>query len=247
MNLHVSDAFAHPVDFAEKAIFINTPKQTNIPFVADKRRKRLLDAFYDHPRLCAITARQIGSTTCGLIYALWYALSGKGRLVALSSSAYRLTQSNMNHLLNMIEKMPENMKPRIIQKSRNQFIFNNDSRILFLNPTENMTCGLHISLLILDNFALVRKAETVWQSLRPLISQGGRCIITTVSPSGHHIVQDIYKSPGFVGMRFPREDQSLVKPMIGDTAYAREFEAFFVENDGRIIDPDSGQEVPHAS
>lgn len=234
------------LSFAESAIKIKNSNHEISPFVPNPHQSRMLQSFADHPFLCAIVGRQIGSTTCNLVFSLWYALLNPRKRIIFTSTSTLLSLIKKDALSDIIEQMNAEDRPNILENRRQHITFSNGSSIDFLKCSKNIFIGIDPDLVIFDDFAAVDEssARMTIEYYRARMRDNARCIITSFSPqNSSHPVRVCFNNFGFVGQTYPREDSPELREQIGREAYAREIDAKFVEDDGRIIDPETMQEV----
>ena len=184
-----------PIYFMENFMMIQHPiKGAQLielyPFQLD-----LVAAFHEHRFTVALTARQMGKTTCAAGYLLWRAMFVPDTTILLTANKLVQALEIMERIRYCYENLPDFIRAGITEYNKGNIGFDNGSRIISRATSSDAGRGLSISLLYLDEFAFVmpNKAKDFWSSIQPTLSTGGDCIITSTPKTDEDQFAQIYK------------------------------------------------------
>jgi hypothetical protein len=184
-----------PLYFITNFMMIQHPIQGALliepfPFQVD-----LIKAFHEHRFTIALTARQMGKTTCAAGYLLWRAIFTPDTTILLTANKLSQALEIMERIRYTYENLPNYIRAGVTEYNKGSISFDNGSRIISRATTGDAGRGLSISLLYLDEFAFVppNKAQEFWTSIQPVLSTGGDCIITSTPKSNEDQFAQIYK------------------------------------------------------
>lgn len=135
------------------------------------------------------------TTTVG-IYALWYAMYNKDKVVAILANNAAMAKSILAEIKDAYEEMPEFLKPGVKEYNAHSVIFDNGCKIIARATSPNAIRGETINLLILDEFAHVDNhiCEPFWTANYPtLTATEGQCIIISTPNGTGNLYFDIWQ------------------------------------------------------
>lgn len=234
---------------------------TPYPFQID-----MINAFHDHRFTVALTARQLGKTTCAAGYLLWRAMFVPDSTILLTANKLVQALEIMERIRYAYENLPDYIRAGITEYNKGNIGFDNGSRILSRATASDAGRGLAISLLYCDEFAFVppNKANEFWTSIQPTLSTGGDCIITSTPKSDEDQFAQIYKGAidntdeygnisadgtgknGFYAVTVPwhahpDRDEEWAKPyrqQLGPNRFKQEFECLGAQSKIQLYDHD---------
>lgn len=139
----------------------------------------------DHMFLCSRQMIPTHNTTSAAGYLLWYSMFTSDSLILIAAHKYSGAQEIMQRIRYAYETCPDFLRAGAVSYNKGSLEWDNGSRIVAQATTENTGRGMSITLLYCDEFAFVRNtiAREFWTSMRPTLSTGGKCIITSTPNS----------------------------------------------------------------
>lgn len=170
-----------PFHFITKHVKIQHPTKGAVPFGPFPYQRRLIKAFHEHKYVVAMCGRQVGKTTVSGAYLLWKAMFTPDMTILIVGNILATAQEIMDRIKFSYENCPEHIRMGIKDYNKRTITFDNGSRIICRATTPDAGRGLSVSLLYMDEFAIVSPAmqEEFWTAIQPTLSTGGGCIITT--------------------------------------------------------------------
>ena len=190
------DPITGPLYFAKNFIKIQHPVRGSIPFEPYEYQERLITAFVENKQCIAMLPRQMGKTTCAVVYLLWYTMFMNDAQVLIAAHKYEGAKDIMDRYRFGYENLPDFIRAGVITYNRNTIEYDNGSRIQATTTTENTGRGKSLSLIYCDEFAFVQppeKAKEFWTALSPTLATGGKAIITSTPNSDEDQFAMIWK------------------------------------------------------
>lgn len=187
-----------PIYFMKTYMKVMHPKRGAVPFILYDYQEEAIRSFLNNTKTILMMGRQQGKTTVIAAFLLWYAIFNGGAVEQAASESddngkYILVASKDNDaaidVLSRIKysytELPMWLKPGAIKFNEHEVVFDNGSTIKSQATTENTGRGRSVSLLMIDELAFVKSEiqQKMWTSLRPTLSTGGKCIISS-TPNG---------------------------------------------------------------
>lgn len=255
-----------PLYFIEKYVKIQHPMKGRVPFRVYPFQRELISAFHENRRVVALTARQMGKTTCAAAFLLWKAMFVPDTTILLAANKQVQALEIMDRIRFAYENLEEYnwLRAGIVEYNKGTIKFDNGSKIVSRATTADAGRGLSITLLYLDEFAFVKPNMAVefWAAIQPTLSTGGACIVTSTPNNdedqfaqiwhGANQTIDAYgnERPGGLGVngfkglevtwdKHPDRDEAWAdeqRALLGLDKFAREFDCKFVSEDETLID-----------
>lgn len=172
-----------PVYFMKHYVKIKHPIRGTVLFDLYPFQEETLQAFHDYKFNIILKSRQMGISTLVAAYSLWTMLFFPDKNVLLIS----LKQDDAKEVLTKVRDgysgLPNWLKIKMIEDNRLSIKFANGSSIKAASTTKKSGVGQALSLLIIDEAALIEEAEELWTSAQPTLSTGGNAIILS-TPRG---------------------------------------------------------------
>ncbi len=254
-----------PMFFLRNFMKIQHPLKGALPFEPYPFQERIISAFHKNRFTIALTARQLGKTTCAAGFLLWKAMFTPDTTILVTANKFVQALEIMDRIRFAYENCPDHIRAGITEYNKGTIAFDNGSKIVSRATSNDAGRGLSITLLYLDEFAFVHpnKAQEFWTSIQPVLSTGGACIITSTPKSDEDQFAMIWKGaidntdeygnprPGGVGKNnffavkvpwseHPERDEAWAKPyreQLGEARFRQEFECEFVTDDETLINP----------
>jgi len=164
-------------------VFIEQPQGTDvtlIPFHLWPAQQSALDVIAQVRQVIILKARQLGLSWLVISYAVWLCLYHRNQTVLVFSK----DQDSANEIVRragVVYKHLKNKPTGIAVDNITQLAWENGSRIKSFAATEDAGSSFTASLIILDEFAKMRYAETLYTSVKPTINDGGRVVIISTA------------------------------------------------------------------
>jgi len=173
-----------PVYFINKYIKIQHPTQGTIPFKTFPFQDDCINDFRKHRFNIILKSRQLGISTVAAAYAVWMASFYKDKNILIIATRLAVAKNFIKKVKVAIRSMPKWLLiPEITINNQQSIELSNGSSIKAIPTSEDAGRSEALSLLIVDEAAFVRNFDTLWTSLYPTISTGGRAIVLS-TPNG---------------------------------------------------------------
>lgn len=172
-----------PVYFMKHYVKIKHPLRGTITFDLFKFQEESLQAFHDYAFNIILKSRQMGISTLVAAYSLWMMTFHKDKNILLISLKQEDAKDVLTKVRDAYKELPTWLKIQCIEDNRLSIRFANGSQIKAASTTKKSGVGQALSLLIIDEAALIDDAEELWVSAQPTLSTGGNAIILS-TPRG---------------------------------------------------------------
>lgn len=172
-----------PVYFMKKYVRIQHPIRGTITFDLYKFQEKTLQDFHDYKFNIILKSRQMGISTLVAAYSLWLMLFNKDKNILIISLKQEVAKEIIAKVRFANESLPTWLKVKCEEDNRLSLKFVNGSQIRATATTKKSGVSLALSLLIIDEAALIEDAEELWSSAQPTLSTGGHAIILS-TPRG---------------------------------------------------------------
>ena len=172
-----------PVYFMKHYVKITHPIRGKILFDLFKFQEAALQSFYDYKFNIILKSRQMGISTLVACYSLWMMLFFPDKHILLISLKQDDARDVLTKCRDAYTGLPNWLKVKMLEDNRLSMQFANGSRIQAASTTKKSGVGHALSLLIIDEAALIDDAEDLWTSALPTLSTGGNAIILS-TPRG---------------------------------------------------------------
>lgn len=254
-----------PLFFIERFVKIQHPLKGAVPFQPYPFQVEIIKAFHEHRFSIALTARQMGKTSCAAAFLLWKAMFTPDTTILIVANKQVQALEIMTRIKYAYENLPNHIRAGATKYNEGEIKFDNGSRIVSRATSNDAGRGLSITLLYMDEFAFVapNKASVFFTSIQPVLSTGGSCIITSTPKSDEDQFAQIWKGAidnvdefgnksatgvgrnGFFAIKFPwdahpERDDVWAKPyreQLGPARFAQEFECVTAETYVKVRAP----------
>ena len=131
--------------------------------------------------------RQAGVTELIAMYCLWLAMYHPHKNIVIISIKDRVAKKVLRKIKFMYKNLPEHLRTKIVNGrgedlgTVTEMEFINGSIISSIPTTEDAGRSEAVSLLVIDEAAIVRWAERIWAASWPTLSTGGRAIVNSTA------------------------------------------------------------------
>lgn len=169
------------------ANFINVihPIKGKVKFNLYPYQKRVLWYFLTERFNIILKFRQAGITELISMYALWLAMYHPSKNVQIISIKDRVAKKVLRKIKFMYKNLPEHIRVDIVNGRKGEYgtatemEFANGSIISSVPTTEDAGRSEAVTLLVIDEAAIVRWASTIWKAAFPTLSTGGSAIVNS--------------------------------------------------------------------
>jgi len=173
-----------PFYFSE---FINVihPKRGKVPFKLYPYQQKVLWSFLNNRFNMILKFRQAGITELISMYCLWLAMYHDYKAIQIISIKERVAKKVLKKIKYMYRHLPDFMKVQVINGkgaeigTQTELEFINGSLITSVPTTEDAGRSEALSLLVIDEAAIVKWANTIWAASFPTLSTGGAAILNS--------------------------------------------------------------------
>jgi len=216
----------------------------------------LFEKFQKHRFNIGLLARQSGKTTAVGVFALWYAMFQKDKVIGIVSNKEKIAKMILDRLKRMYEGIPTWLKPGVSEYQKTGVTFDNGSRITTSATTPDAFRGETLNLLICDEFAFVHRnmAKDFWAANYPTISASQLSKVIIIStPNGlgnlfHQLYMKSEKEENefthtrVTWKKVPGRDIEWAKRELANLGskqrFLQEHEVEFLGSASTVIDPD---------
>lgn len=223
------------------------------------------DANSDHNHLYYTDGILSHNTESAQGYLLWRAMFVPDSTILITANTYNQALEIMDRIRYSYENTPDHIRDGVREYNKGNISFANGSRIIARATTPNSGRGLSISLLFVDEFAAISPhfAASFWSAIRPTLSTGGSCIITSTPQNDEDQFATLWRDakdnldnygnllPEGVGrngfyasflpwFEHPDRDEAWAeteRASIGDAKFAQEHLCAFVTSQDTLINP----------
>jgi hypothetical protein len=178
-----------PIFFIQKYVKIQSPnKGGTIPFHLHPYQKDILKNLKNKDATIIVKSRQLGVTTVGAAFCLWYCLFHDSQLVGAIATNLITAKNFVLKVQFAYDLLPDFFKQLYPIKENNAttISWQNGSKVMATGSGISSLRGQAISYLIVDEAAFIEGfngPEGIWASVAPVISTGGKIMMLS-SPNG---------------------------------------------------------------
>ena len=169
--------------FIREYCYILHPTKNKIKFSLYGFQSDTLGDFTKFDYNIILKSRQMGCTTLVSCYALWLMLFKPGTIINAISLRQDVAKEICSKLRFSHDALPSFLKAKYVEDNRLSITFENNSRIIANATTDRGTVSYALSLLIVDEAALIEEMSDLWASSQPSLSHGGKAIVMS-TPRG---------------------------------------------------------------
>lgn len=246
----VKDVYAFSV-----FIYVIHPLMGKTAFKLYPYQRKVLYHFLTEQFSIVLKFRQAGLTELISMYALWLAMFHPNKNVQIISIKDRVAKKVLRKIKYMYKNLPKFLQTPIVNGRTGEYgtameiEFSNGSTISSIPTTEDAGRSEAVTLLVIDEAAIVRWANTIWAAAFPTLSTGGSAIVNS-TPYGignwyHKTWSDAIKGQnGFIPIRLkwwmhPERDQKWYDKMsgaLGPRRTAQEIDGDFLTSGTSVFD-----------
>ena len=161
---------ASPVYFMKKYVKIQHPIRGNIAFDLYSFQEETLQSFHDYKFNIILKSRQMGISTLVSAFVLWEMIFHKDKNILIISLKQEDAKDVVTKVRFANENLPQWLKEKSVEDNRLSLKLENGSSVHGAATTKKSGVGKALSLLIIDEAALIEEADELWTSAQPTLS-----------------------------------------------------------------------------
>lgn len=171
--------------FFSQFVKVIHPVRGKVPFNLYPYQNAVLRDFLLHRFNIVLKFRQAGLTELIAMFCLWYAMYQPFKNIQIISIKDRVAKRVLRRIKGMYMNLPDYLKQPVVNGrstdigTATEIEFANGSMITSIPTTEEAGRSEAVSLLVIDEAAIVRWMGTIWAAAFPTLSTGGRAIINS--------------------------------------------------------------------
>lgn len=179
--------------FATHYVYVLNPQEGGvIRFAPWLHQQQLIGLVQSHDRLIVLKARQLGVSWVFAAYALWLCLFRPGSNILIFSIRQKEAIEMKDRAKFIWRNLPDFLQLPIGKDNDEMLTFPSlDSKIQSFPATEGSGRGETGSLVIMDEFAYMEYARTLYTSVMPTVERGKVVVISTANGKGN-MFYDLY-------------------------------------------------------
>lgn len=168
-----------------KHISVVHPIRGKVPFILYPYQKSVLWNFLNNRFNIILKFRQAGITELISMYCLWLAMYHPHKNIVIISIKDRVAKKVLRKIKYMYKNLPRYLQVPIVNGRKGDYgtaeemAFSNGSTISSIPTTEEAGRSEAVSLLVIDEAAIVRWANQIWAAAFPTLSTGGASIVNS--------------------------------------------------------------------
>lgn len=196
------------VFFFSEFVYLINPVRGRTQFALYPYQKSVLWHFLNQRFTIILKFRQAGLTELIAMYCLWLAMFHSDKNIVILSLKERVAKKVLRKIKFMYRNLPEYMQVPIVNGRSGDYgtalemQFSNGSTIASLPTTEDAGRSEGLSLLVIDEAAIMRWARTIWAAIFPTLSTGGNAIINSTPYGIGNFYHEIWVDACSVGNDF---------------------------------------------
>ena len=171
--------------FFSKFIYVIHPVKGRVKFDLYEYQKTVLYHFLRDRFNIVLKFRQAGLTEMIALYCLWLAMYKTNKNIQIISIKDRVAKKVLRRIKFMYKNLPWYLQVKIVNGRSKEYgtsteiEFSNGSIITSIPTTEDAGRSEAVSLLVIDEAAIIRWATQIWAAALPTLSTGGSAILNS--------------------------------------------------------------------
>lgn len=172
-----------PSYFINKYVKIQHAKHGSLPFSTYKFQDTCLQDFIKHRFNIVVKSRQLGISTLAAAYSLWQALFYKDKTILVIATKLATAVNFIKKVKYALQALPRWLVLPQFTHTKQSVTFNNGSEIKAIPTSEDAGRSEALSLLIVDEAAIIKNFDEIWAASYPTLATGGSAILIS-TPKG---------------------------------------------------------------
>lgn len=171
------------VHFINNYCYIKHPTRGTIKFETYPFQDKCIKSFRQHLFNIVLKSRQLGLSTVTAAYVVHMALFNRDKNILCIATKLSIAQNFIKKVATILDNLPPWMMLSGYKKNEQEIKFDNGSNIKAVPTTDDAGRSEALSLLVVDEAAIIRNFGEIWPALFPTLSEGGAAIILS-TPNG---------------------------------------------------------------
>jgi hypothetical protein len=183
----------------DPAYFINNygriahPMKGTIPFAMYPFQKDVVKDFQDNRFNIILKGKTVGSFNGSAVYIAWFVLFHKNKNVVVMATKLSTAANLVKKVKFALKAIPEWMKiSELVTDNKNSFELSNGSQVKAISTSGDAGRSEALSLLVIDEAAIIEGLDDLWAGLYPTLSTGGDCIIISTPKGVGNLYHKLY-------------------------------------------------------
>ena len=172
-----------PVYFLGKYGVIQHPLKGKVNFNLYDFQEKSLKSFMEHDYNIVLKARQLGLSTLTAGYALWMMTFQQDKNILVIATKQETAKNLVTKVRVMHANLPGWLKQPCVEDNKLSLRYKNGSQIKAVASSEESGRSEALSLLIIDEAALIDKIDTIWGAAQQTLATGGKALVIS-TPNG---------------------------------------------------------------
>ena len=173
----------NPIYYLESYGKVRHPIKGLLPFKLFDFQKDVVLKVVKNRFVIIVKSRQLGLSTLMAGYVAWFASFYNNKEILILANKGEVATKFVAKVAIFLHNVPDFLKPEIKVENRQSLELGNGSIIRATTTTEDSGRSDALSLLVIDEAAMIKKVEEVYTAARPTLSTGGACVIIS-TPKG---------------------------------------------------------------
>ncbi len=166
-----------PIYFIENYCYIRTVEHGKILFKLFEYQKESIRAYLAYDRTIINKPRQMGYSTLTAAFVSWYVFFHNDKSVLFLANKQDVAKGLLKKVKLILAELPDWMLlSDLIVNQAHSLEFSNGSSIKAVGTSEDAGRGESLSLLIIDEAAIIRNFDEIWKAIKSTVSTGGKII-----------------------------------------------------------------------
>ena len=171
--------------FIKKYMKIINVDEGLVDFEMYPYQEDMVNHFEDNRFSIVLACRQSGKSICSVAYILWKALFHPDQNIAILANKGATASEMLSRVTLALENIPFFLQPGCKELNKRSLLFSNNSRIFSASTSSSSIRGQSCTLIFLDEFAFVNRADEFYTATYPVISSGKNTqVIITSTANG---------------------------------------------------------------
>lgn len=183
-----------PIYFINNYAKIQHPVKGLLPFRTYHYQDDVVNAMLQHRFNIVLKARQLGLSTIVAAYIAWFILLHRDKNVLVVATKQETAKNMIRSVKIVFRHLPKWIKDvaSIVVDNRHSIELDNGSRVKAVATSSDVGRSEAVSLLVVDECAIIPAFGEIWTGLEPVISTGGSVILLSTPKGTSNFFHDCY-------------------------------------------------------
>lgn len=173
-----------PKYFLKRYGCVQHPIRGKVRFDTYPFQDQIIDDLFHNKNIAVLKSRQLGVSTLIAAFAAWLSIFYPDKVTLVIATKQTVAKGFLDKFKLIYQYCPKWMKPEVKEWNKLSVSFSNGSFIQVSTTTEDAGASYALSLLVVDEAALLgKRMDAIWTSAAPTISTGGKAVVIS-TPRG---------------------------------------------------------------